>query len=338
MVATIVVVTLPRIVDAFWPFSSNADAAGSFLIPGADTPVLVAAINADPNPNKGLTDTLQTSEDKALVASGGPSGTIADVASSTAPGRISVYVVRSGDTLSEIAEMFGVTKNTVLWANNLKSAQDIHPGDTLIILPISGIERTVAKGDTLASLAKRYGSAAEEIAAYNGLDSSEALVVGSTIIIPGGELSVPTPVNTGRRTERYLGGSGAVLAGFFSNPMPGAIFTQNIHGWNGIDLGAPRGTPIYAAADGMVIVARNNGAWNGGYGNYVVITHPNGVQTLYAHMRSTIVFAGQSVASGQLIGYEGATGRATGPHLHFEVRGAANPFRNCRVSTVCSPQ
>ena len=78
-----------------------------------------------------------------------------------------------------------------------------------------------------------------------------------------------------------------------------------------------------AAADGTVIIARNNGAWNGGYGNYVVITHNNGTQTLYSHMKNTIVSSGQSVLSGQIIGYVGSTGLSTGAHLHFEVRGAA---------------
>jgi murein DD-endopeptidase MepM/ murein hydrolase activator NlpD len=120
--------------------------------------------------------------------------------------------------------------------------------------------------------------------------------------------------------------------------MPGAIITQGLHGWNGIDLGAARGTPIHAAAGGTVIVARSGGAWNGGYGNYVVITHSNGTQTLYGHMKSVIVSPGQGVSAGQVIGYEGSTGASTGPHLHFEVRGAANPFRNCSIGSVCDPQ
>lgn len=138
--------------------------------------------------------------------------------------------------------------------------------------------------------------------------------------------------------EPYLGGSGLIQNGYYSSPIPGAVLTQGLHGWNGIDLGAARGTPIRAAADGTIIIARGNGAWNGGYGNYVVITHSNGSQTLYAHMTSIAVSAGRSVFSGQVIGYVGSTGLSTGAHLHFEVRGAANPFRNCRTGSVCSPQ
>jgi len=281
-----------------------------------------------------------------MLAYGGPSGTAADIASSTPPDRISVYVVRSGDTLSEIADMFNVSVNTIVWANNLGSAKNVHPGDTLIILPVSGTQHTVVKGDTLRSLAKKYSADVTEIAEYNGLDPAAPLVVGSAVIIPGGEISAPTPTSRSSSSgssrtimsEPYLGGSGSVQSDYYRNPLPGAILTQSIHGWNAVDLGAARGTPIHAAADGTVIVVRNNGAWNGGYGNYVVITHDNGTQTLYAHMSSAIVSSGESVSAGQVIGYVGMTGLTTGPHLHFEVRGAANPFRNCAVGSVCEPE
>lgn len=333
-------VFLPERASAFWPFSTNANAASNVSIPGSRPSVLAAAINFDPNPNKGLTDS-QIVSDNALMAHDGPNGTIADVASSTPSDRISVYVVRAGDTLGGIAAMFDVSVNTIKWANNISSASDVHPGDTLIILPVSGVKRTVAKGDTLKSIAKKYGADADEIANFNGLDSSEPLAVGSTLIIPGAEFAPTTPIkkNPARKiAEPYLGGGGSVQTGYYSNPMPGALVTQGIHGWNGVDLGAARGTPIHAAADGIVIVARANGGWNGGYGNYAVITHDNGSQTLYGHMKSVIVSSGQSVSSGQIIGYEGSTGESTGPHLHFEVRGAANPFRLCAVGTVCSPQ
>lgn len=325
---------LPHRAQAFWPFSFNADAATIATIPSSSTPALVASINRDPN--AGASIALATSGGSALVAYSGPSGTITSV-TKTQPDRISVYVVRSGDTLSEIADMFGVSINTILWANDLKSTRDVHPGDTLVILPVSGVERTVVKGDTLSSLAKKYKADVNDIAQFNGLDSKEPLAVGSVIIIPGGEIAMPARSSSSIQ-EPYLGGSGLIQNGYYSSPIPGAVLTQGLHGWNGIDLGAARGTPIRAAADGTIIIARGNGAWNGGYGNYVVITHSNGSQTLYAHMTSIAVSAGRSVFSGQVIGYVGSTGLSTGAHLHFEVRGAANPFRNCRTGSVCSPQ
>ncbi len=340
---------LPSKAKAFWPFSTGIAAATSAAVPSATTPALVAPLNSDPNARAPIA--LATSE-SALVAYSGPSGTIADVASTTQSDRISVYVVRPGDTLSEIANMFGVSVNTVIWANNLKGANDIHPGDMLIILPVSGVEHVVQKGDTLTSIAAKYHADPLEIAQYNGLDPQAPPPVGATITIPGGELSIPstsslsTPHSSGTKrapsrgkiSEPYLGGNGPALPGFFASPVPGGIITQGIHGWNAVDIGAPRGTPIHAAASGTVIIARGNGAWNGGYGNYVVINLSNGVQTLYAHMLRTAVSPGETVTKNQIIGYVGMTGWTTGPHVHFEVRGAANPFRNCPVGDSCSPQ
>ena len=333
---TFALITLPNYANAFWPFSTNADASVNTFTQNSGAPLLSAAINSDPNPNKGLGHTITTSGGKALLAFAGPSGTIADVASSAPSDRISVYVVRKGDTLSDIANMFDVSINTVIWANNLKNAGDVHPGDTLVILPVSGIERTIVKGDTLKSLAKKYSADANEIAQYNGLDVNDPLEVGSTIIIPGGEIVAPAP--RPMPSPIVLGGGGSFLAGYYINPVPGGIITQRLHGWNGIDVGAARGTPVYAAAGGTVIIARNGGAWNGGYGNYVVVTHNNGTQTLYSHLKSAAVSPGQSVSQGQTIGYVGSTGKVTGTHLHFEVRGATNPLANCALGSVCSPK
>ncbi len=326
---------LPKQASAFWFFSANADAAVNTVIPSSSTPTLSAPTNS--NRNVSVPIALATSGG-ALVPNRGPSGATIHT-NSVVPDRISVYVVRSGDTMSEIAEMFGVSVNTIVWANNLKSVRDMRPGDMLAILPVSGIERTIVKGDTLKSLAKKYGADVDEIVAFNGLDPSEPLVIGSTVIIPGGEIvAPPAPVQRPRSpSSPIISGGGSFLAGYYNNPVPGAIIFQGIHGQNGVDLAAARGTPIYAAADGVVIIVRNSG-WNGGYGNYVVITHSNGTQTLYSHMKNAITSYGQSISAGQVIGYVGSTGRSTGPHLHFEVRGAENPFINCTLRSVCSPE
>jgi LysM repeat protein len=326
--------------SAFWPFSTPADASGTSgpIFHDPALALLDAATNVDPNPTKGVSP-VALSDGSALVADAGPAGATADVNGSLTPGQISLYTVRSGDTLGDISKMFGVSINTIAWANNLGSARSIHPGQQLVILPVSGVEHKVVKGDTLASIAKKYHADAGDIAEFNGLDSGALLEVGSTIIVPGGELAISIVTSAKRLVVNpYRGGSGAEVDGYYGNPVPGAALTQGIHGWNGVDLGAPRGTPIYAAAAGVVIVARNNGGWNGGYGNYVVITHANGTQTLYAHMTHSIVSIGQMVDRGQLIGYVGATGEATGPHLHFEVRGARNPFASCPLGAVCQPK
>ncbi len=335
----------PRMTNAFWPFSDALAASGGQTPPilhSENLALLEPATNPDPNPFKAASD-IPTTEGSALIANTGPEGTLADVESRTGNGQISLYVVRSGDTLSEIADMFEVTPNTILWANDLKSSKDIHPGDTLLILPVSGVQHKVLKGETLKSLAKKYGADAGDIASYNGLDESTALAVGSTVIIPGGELSAPpkptttTKKSTGSTTKNpYKGGGGAEIDGYYSNPVPGGLLTQGVHGWNGVDIGAPAGTPIHAAAGGTVIVAKSGG-WNGGYGSYVVVSHSNGTQTLYSHMSSVRASVGQGVSAGDTIGLVGRTGSATGNHLHFEVRGAKNPFAGCATMKVCSP-
>jgi len=317
-------VTLPNYANAFWPFSTNADAAVNTLSANSENIALRAATNSDPNPDKGIWDDIQISGGKALLAYADPFSASSNITTnSVGNDRISVYVVRPGDTLSEIAYMFGVSVNTIIWANDLKSARDVHPGNTLIILPISGIERVVVKGDTLKSLAKKYNADADEIAQYNRLELNNPLVVGSTIIIPGGEIQAPAPIKSQVKsftsTSRV---SGPFLSGYFINPLPGGVITQGLHDRSAIDIGSARGTPIRAAADGTVIIARGGGAWNGGHGNYVVITHPNGTQTLYSHMSNVIVSPGQSIFSGKVIGYVGSTGRSTGPHLHFEIENA----------------
>lgn len=274
----------------------------------------------------------------ALIAQEGPSGTAADIENLPTNQQISVYTVRPGDTLSSIADMFEVSTNTILGANDIKKGV-IQPGQVLIILPITGIQHTVAKGETMASLAKKYSSDAHDIAAYNGLADGQALTIGDVLLIPNGVLkaapSTSKPSNTkiknstsGKTTDPYLGGSGPAISGYYLWPVAGGRITQNLHGWNGVDIGAPKGTSIYAAAGGTVIVANGNGAWNGGYGSYVVIQHPNGTQTLYAHMSKVLTSPGAQVDQGEVIGKVGSTGQSTGSHLHFEIRGAKNPFAN----------
>ena len=220
--------------------------------------------------------------------------------------------------------MYGVTTNTVVWANNLTSAS-IREGQTLVILPVSGTLHTVAKGDTLKSIAKKYKADAGEIAQFNGIDSDASLAIGDTIVIPDGEgtTRISSTIKPTIKGNPYRGGSGPNYIGYYIRPLAGGVRTQGLHGYNAVDIGTHTGTPLYAAASGQVIIAKASG-WNGGYGDYVVISHPNGTQTLYGHMSQVYVSEGQTVLQGQTIGLSGSTGESTGPHLHFEVRGAYN--------------
>ena len=255
----------------------------------------------------------------ALESSGGGNEVFVDLGKS-GTGQISVYIVRKGDTLSEIAEMFGVSTNTILWANNVK-ANAIKEGQELVILPISGVRHVVKSGDTLKTLATKYKADLGDILSYNSLSTDSKIKPGDIVIIPDGVVS-----QAQGSVARPSGGTNyPAYAGFYLRPIVGGLKSQGIHGNNGVDLAASVGTPVLSSADGRVIVSRTGG-YNGGYGTYVVISHSNGTQTLYAHMNANRVSVGEQVEQGQVIGSVGRTGRTTGAHLHFEIRGAKNPF------------
>jgi len=316
--------------------------------------ILMPAMNIDPAPATGGGD-VAVVDDSALLPQEGPSGTLADIQKPKNP-TISRYVVHAGDSVSSIAGLFGVSANTVRWANNLSSRDTIQPGQVLVILPISGVKYTVQKGDTLDSIARKLGADAADIANYNGVTNADLAVVGTQLLIPDGEagatddtvthvavaskssqtsatskktsISVSTKrITVNNEPAHNVGPRGtAEQVAYFIAPLAHYVETQGIHGYNAVDLAAPEGTPIVAAASGQVVVARSGG-WNGGYGSYVVISHDNGTQTLYAHMSKVTAYDGEDVEQGEVIGYVGMTGLATGPHVHFEIRnGIKNPF------------
>lgn len=319
------------------PISASAGPVGTFLsnifknpdeeslmIPKNIQNMSLLVAVAAPLSDNGTSSKIPTVEDNALVPNVGPTGSVSESsAHKFTSDQISIYVVREGDTLSQIAEMFGVTTNTIKWGNDL-SSNKLKVGQTLVILPISGVKHTVVKGDTLASVAKKYKGDIDEIAAYNSLEKGDALSVGSVIIVPDGEV-VPPPVYYSVSSSG-AGSSGLKeYIGFYMRPIVGGRKTQGIHGSNGVDLAAPLGTPIMSAADGQVIISKFGG-WNGGYGNYVVIKHSNGTQTLYAHTSKNNVVVGDIVKQGDIIALMGTSGKSTGSHVHFEIRGAKNSF------------
>ena len=272
--------------------------------------------------------------DNALLPGTGPMGVLGgkDIPDPSSL-EISVYVVRKGDTLSVIAEMFSVSVNTILAANDMKKGAKIMEGDVLFILPISGLEHTVTKGQTLQSIAKLYKVDVSDITFYNDLTPDTKLMIGDELMIPGGDMideggdkPAPNLESAPARDKNYYDTHPIQnLAGYFINPLPTGRKTQGLHGPGnrGIDIGAPKGTPIYASAPGTVLIAKTG--WSGGYGNMVIIQHPNGTKTLYGHMSKLGTKTGATVSRGEIIGYVGSTGRSTGPHLHFEVFNARNP-------------
>ncbi len=266
-------------------------------------------------------DTLDSSSTGVLSATTGSLRVSTENIEYPTNDTISVYEVKKGDTIGMVAELHGVSKNTIVWANNLKS-EKLTPGDILVILPITGVRHTVKSGDTVTSIAKKYKGDTDDIAKYNGIAADAKLEVGAIVLVPEGEIAA---VVVKGKPSVSVSSPNSTPSGFFTRPVVGGRRTQGIHGNNGVDIAALTGTPVLAAADGQVIVARNSG-YNGGYGDMIIIKHSGNIQTVYAHLNSVGVTTGQYVSKGQTIGTVGNTGRSTGPHLHFEVRGAKNPF------------
>lgn len=244
------------------------------------------------------------------------------------------YIVQEGDTLESIAQKFSISVETIAIANNIKDLkQNPAANSTLSILPKNGIETNITDTQSLAQIASKYSVSEQVIRDYNNLQADIAM--GTNIIVPDAvvpnedkpfptePVAKPKPRLLPRRNNVARASNLPANDGYFAFPTTGNNYGR-IHSNNGVDISNSCGTPIYASADGVVTTSKNG--WNGGYGNYIKITHPNGVVTLYAHLSSRDVQVGANVTKGQYLGAMGTTGNSSGCHLHFEVRGARNPL------------
>lgn len=229
------------------------------------------------------------------------------------------YTVQPGETISGIADNFGISINTLLWANDLAKNSLIKPGQKLIILPISGVMHLVRSGDTLTGLAKQYKGKTEEIVEFNELSGEGEIFIGDLLIIPNGQMPP-------KQTEPQYA---PLATHYFICPIPAPCrLTQGLHTYNAVDFSHGKcGESVYAAAGGEV----QKVGYSKITGIYVRILHPNGIVTFYGHLSKSQVAAGDRVYQGQIIGYIGYSGYTipagpAGCHLHFEVRGARNPF------------
>lgn len=297
-------------------------------------PLPRASHGVDPNSQE---EDIQVAGGTALVADSGPLGTIVDVMEGNKSGSLDTYIVQKGDTIGEIADKYNVSVNTIRWANDVKGST-LKVGQELVILPFTGIRYTVKNGGTIADIVKKYGGDAYGAARYNGVDVDDELKPGTVVLIPDAtdlsgdsepkDVKVAGGVKKPRsgQTAPLRGSGGPAYPGYYTHPLRGlGTKTQGLHGFNAVDIGASAGTPVVAAASGTVVVSRQPG-WNGGYGAYVVIQHDNDTQTLYAHLSQNYVSLGARVGQGSEIGAVGNSGKSTGPHLHFEIRGGKNPF------------
>ena len=235
------------------------------------------------------------------------------------------HTVEPGDTLASVAADYGLSINTILWANDLTKNSVLKTGQTLIILPVDGVLHIVKSGDTIESIAKTYKANIDDIIEINGFTDGKVFV-GDPAIVPGGTVAPKVSLAVSVGSQNILPDS------FFIFPLLRFKVTQGLHPTNGIDISSldGLGSPVYAAAGGVVLRA--------GYdrigGNRVTILHTNGVVTYYGHLNAMLVKPGDLVQQGQQIGTEGQTGRATGPHVHFQVIGASNFLAKYRVGTV----
>lgn len=229
------------------------------------------------------------------------------------------YKVQAGDTLSSIAASFGVSVQTIKWANpDTRSILEV--SEELTILPVSGILYSVREGDSLESVSIRYRLDPETLKTYNPGYQKILDKPGGTLVLP---YAKPLDGAASGYTQNL-----PRLDSYFMLPARGWNW-GTLHQYNAVDIADQCGKPIYASAEGLVIESTDENFWNQGYGNYVMIEHPNGTRTRYAHTDKNLVNVGDYVSQGDPIATIGNTGNTHGPtgcHLHFEVYGARNPF------------
>ena len=227
------------------------------------------------------------------------------------------YRVKKGDSVSKIAAAFSVSMDAIIASNNISNARSLKEGEVLRIPNMDGIPYTVKAGDSISKISQSMGVPLEAILDANDIQDDK-IDAGMNLFIPGARM---------KREDLKL-----ALGELFIYPLKGSRLSSPF-GWRNdpftgvrsyhaaLDLAAPQGTPVKAAMDGKISAL----GYNGTYGNYIIISHPGGYQTMYAHLYSTAVKKGDQVSQGTLIGAVGTTGYSTGPHLHFAV------FKNGRA-------
>lgn len=216
------------------------------------------------------------------------------------------------------------------------------------------VRHRVAAGETMFRIAKTYGVTVEELAAANGIKDVRSLSVGQELLVPTvvpveeeelhtepdlepppgprvvdrGELPprpVRKPAGSGARPGKGVSRPAPATRGMLDWPLRGVLYgrfgKKGKEPHDGIDLAAPSGTPVKTAQEGNVLYAGEQQ----GYGLIVIVQHPSGLITLYAHNRDLRVKTGQTVRRSQVIATVGESGRTSGPHLHFEVRVDGKP-------------
>lgn len=288
--------------------------------------------------NTSIVDEGTDTEQLVALTQGGavaPMGITSIEATKKKRDKIINYEVKSGDTISGIAAQFGLTTNTLLWANNLSAGSYLRPGQNLDIPPTNGVIYTVKSGDTLGSIAKKYQAKEVDIIDFNKLADASDIQTGQVLMLPGGTpyrapapiqpvKVAPVPRPSAPATNQKPSGVGTAKLIW---PTPTRRISQ-YYSWRhtGLDIDGEFGDLIWSAGEGTVTRVQYL-KWD--YGYHVIVDHGGGVETLYAHFQRIYVQQGQKVSQGDMLGEMGSTGRSTGSHLHFEVRVKGqrlNPF------------
>ncbi|MFP4373522.1 MAG: peptidoglycan DD-metalloendopeptidase family protein [Spirochaetaceae bacterium] len=221
------------------------------------------------------------------------------------------YELQPGDTLLGLALRHDLNMDTIVSFNQIEDVRLMRVGEVYEIPDRDGILYTVKQGDALSSIARRYGVGMNAILDANDMTSS-SITPGETVFVPQARMN---------ESELKL-----ILGELFLQPMRGILssgygmrndpFTGIRRMHYGIDVVSEMGAPVKAARAGRVAHIDTQ---LGNYGKFVILRHPGGYQTLYAHLDSFDVSVGQYVSQGQVIGRMGNTGRSTGPHLHFSI-------------------
>jgi LysM repeat protein len=221
-------------------------------------------------------------------------------------------LLADGNVFSDVLEEDGHLEGLVVVNDGVFSANEAGLFSQQEV-SANGAMRRVLPGETISSIASLYGVTPKDIARLNGKSED-------SVIFSGDYVRVPENIELESKSEGVSVKRFGYLPEGFIWPVAGQIRISTPHGrFSARDIPKPLGTPIVASGDGFVYGSAIG--WNGGYGNYVLIEHPQaGVQTMYAHLEYAIVVPGEKVKQGQTIGYMGSTGRSTGPHIHFEVR------------------
>ncbi|HUH45073.1 MAG TPA: M23 family metallopeptidase [Treponemataceae bacterium] len=231
----------------------------------------------------------------------------------TKPVRYQTYTVKAGDTISGIAKRFNLSNiSTLIAINDIKNVRSLRSGQKIRIPSVDGLTHIVKSGESLSGIADKYKTSLVTLLDVNDL-TTELVKKGDVLFIPGATMDATALSEAlGELFKDPLGVSWRMSSPYGYRPDP---FTGVRSFHTGIDMVAPLGTSIKASMTGKVAAA----GYNQVYGNYVIVSHSGGYQTLYAHMTTILVKLGQNVNQGSVLGKLGSTGYSTGPHLHFSV-------------------